>query len=303
MQETRFRYEGADGTPLAGVRWRGATQPKAILQLAHGAGEHIGRYRSPLAPIVEAGYLIYGADHRGHGMTSGMSQLGDFGPGGAAAAVDDMAVLNRLARAEAPGLPLVLMGHSMGAIFAQAFLPDHSDLIDALVLSGTAGPGRIDPGSINAAFEPARTPYDWLSRDEVEVDAYMADPFCGIRFTPTSMASFVALRERDMSRGTLAGVRRGLPIYILVGDADPINARLARLTPLVDAYKAAGLDVTLKVYPGGRHEMLNETNRAEVVGDLLAWLNQVVSKLRDGVTWDRGPFRPKPERSEDPISS
>src|SRR3954447_17773910 len=127
--ETRFRYHGADGTALAGFRWTPSIQPRVVLQLAHGAGEHSGRYREPLAPLVEAGFTIYAADHRGHGLTSGMSHLGDFGPGGAAAAVDDMAVLARLARAENPDLPLVLMGHSMGAMFAQAFLPEHSALI------------------------------------------------------------------------------------------------------------------------------------------------------------------------------
>jgi alpha-beta hydrolase superfamily lysophospholipase len=150
-------------------------------------------------------------------------------------------------------------------------------LIDALVLSGTAGPSPIRPENLNAGFE-GRTDYDWLSRDQTEVDKYIADPFCGIRFTPDSQASFITLRERRLDPEALAGVKKGLPVYIFVGDADPINARLQRLTPLVDAYEAAGLDVTLKVYPGGRHEMLNETNRAEVVADLKAWLDAAVGK-------------------------
>jgi alpha-beta hydrolase superfamily lysophospholipase len=229
-----------------------------------------------------------------------MAQLGEFGPGGAPAAVDDMAVLARRARQEAPGLPLILMGHSMGAMFAQAFLLDHSALIDALVLSGTAGPGRIEPGTINRDFEPARTPYDWLSRDEGEVDAYIADPFCGIRFSPASAASFTSLRERDLSVAALSGVQRGLPVYVFVGDADPINARLTRLTPLIDTYREAGLAVTLKGYPGGRHEMLNETNRAEVVSDLLAWLDAIVARtsiLKSPTANHRHPGRNEAERS------
>jgi len=279
VTEQRFRYEGADGTGLAGFRWSAAAQPKAVLQLSHGAGEHAHRYLEPLTPILEAGYIVYAADHRGHGMTSGMAHLGDFGPGGAPAAVDDMAVLARLARERESGLPLILLGHSMGAMLAQAWLPEHSELIDALVLSGTAGPAPIRAESLNAPFEPARTPYDWLSRDPAEVDKYIADPFCGIRFTPESMASFQTLRERRLDPTMLAKVRKGLPVYVLVGDADPVNDKLARLTPLVDAYKAAGLDVTLKVYPGGRHEMLNETNRAEVVADLLGWLDQAIARL------------------------
>ena len=276
VTETRFRYEGADGSALAGFRWSPPGRAKAAIQLAHGAGEHSGRYLGPLTPIVEAGYLVYAADHRGHGLTSGMSRLGDFGPGGAPAAVDDMAVLMRQIRDAHPGLPRVLLGHSMGAMFSQAWVLKHSELIDALVLSGTAGPSPIRPDSLNAAFAPERTPYDWLSRDDAEVDKYVADPFCGIRFTPQSQGSFITLRERKLDPETLAKVKRGLPIYIFVGDADPINARLERLTPLVDAYRAAGLDVTLKVYPGGRHEMLNETNRAEVVADLKAWLDKTV---------------------------
>jgi len=276
ISEQRFRYEGDDGAGLAGFRWSSPARAKAVVQLAHGAGEHSLRYLAPLAPIIEAGYVVYAADHRGHGMTSGMQSLGDFGPGGAPAAVGDMATLARLIREREPGLPLVLFGHSMGAMFAQAWLLEHSALIDALVLSGTAGPAPIRAESINAAFEPARTPYDWLSRDPAEVDKYIADPFCGIRFTPDSQASFVSLRERRLDAEALAKVKEGLPVYVFVGDADPVNESLKRLTPLIEAYKAAGLVVTLKVYPGGRHEMLNETNRAEVVADLRGWLDRTV---------------------------
>lgn len=279
ITETRFRYDGADGAGLAGFVWRGGAQPKAVLQLAHGAGEHAGRYLGPMEPIVEAGYVIYTADHRGHGLTSGMTSLGDFGPGGAPAAVDDMAVLSRRARAENPDLPLILMGHSMGAMFAQAYILDHSDLIDALVLSGTTGPGPRPAGGPNSGYANPRTEYDWLSRDEAEVDKYIADPFCGIRFKPDSMASFMALRERDMGPKALAKVKSGLPTYVFVGDEDPINRKLEGLTPLIEAYHAAGLKLDLKVYPGGRHEMLNETNRAEVVRDLLAWLDKTVGSL------------------------
>jgi alpha-beta hydrolase superfamily lysophospholipase len=271
--ETRFRYEGADGAGLAGFVWRDPeAAPRGVLQLAHGAGEHAGRYFGPLAPVLAAGWIIYTADHRGHGQTSGMTHLGDFGPGGAPAAVDDMAILSRRARSENPGLPLVLMGHSMGAMFAQSYILDHSDLLDALVLSGTAGPGPRMKGGPNSVYANPRTAYDWLSRDEAEVDRYIADPFCGIQFTPESAASFAALREREATPEALAAVKPGLPTYVFVGDEDPINQNLERLTPLIDAYRTAGLDVTLKVYEGGRHEMLNETNRDEVVADLATWL-------------------------------
>ena len=98
IETQRFRYEGADGTGLAGFRWSAPGKLKAVIQIAHGAGEHALRYLEPFTPIIEAGYLVYTADHRGHGMTSGMTHLGDFGPGGAPAAVDDMATLSRRAR-------------------------------------------------------------------------------------------------------------------------------------------------------------------------------------------------------------
>ena len=179
-----FRYLGEDGTAPAGSVWRGSSNPKAIIQLAHGAGEHAMRYVEPLKPLLQAGYLIYAADHRGHGMTSGMSHLGQFGPGGVEAAINDMAVLSRLARAENPGLPLILFGHSMGAMFAQAFLYDHSRLIDAMILSGTLGPGPRLAGSFNDGLPNPRTDYDWLSRDTSEVDKYVADPFAAFNSIP-----------------------------------------------------------------------------------------------------------------------
>lgn len=272
VTETRFRYDGEDGTALAGFRWTTGQPARAVLQLAHGAGEHAGRYRERLAPLMDAGFVVYAADHRGHGLTSGMSHLGDFGPGGAEACIRDMAQLSKLARAENPGLPLILMGHSMGAIFSQAYLADHAALIDALVLSGTTGAGPRREGDANSAFPNPRTAYDWLSRDPAQVDAYVADPFCGIRFNPPSQAGFYALAARALPGPLPADLKTGFSVYVFVGDQDPINNGLAALAPLIDSYRAAGLDVAYKVYPGGRHEMLNETNRDEVVADLLAWL-------------------------------
>lgn len=278
VDEHRFSYRGEDGAEIAAFRWTAGGSPKAAIQLAHGAGEHSLRYLEPLTPIIEAGYVVYSADHRGHGETAGPEKLGDFGPGGASAAIEDMAVLSKLIRHDHPDLPLVLLGHSMGAAFAQVYLTRHHALLDALVLSGTAATWlprgeRRDP---NSAYENPRTAYDWLSRDPAEVDKYIADPLCGIRFTPESGTSFRTIGEQAADPAYLKDVRKGLPVYIFVGDQDPINDRLARVTPLVDRYREAGLDVTFKVYEGGRHEMLNETNRAEVVSDLKAWLDKAV---------------------------
>lgn len=276
FQERRFRFEGEDGAEIAGFRWKGFSAPKAILQISHGAGEHAQRYPSPLTPLLDDGWAIYADDHRGHGATS-PDRLGDFGPGGASAVVGDMAALTHRIREDFPGVPVVLMGHSMGAMLAQTWMLDHSDLVDALVLSGTCAFELLPPDlDFNAGFE-GRTDYDWLSRDAAEVDRYVADPQCGINFTPESRESFGPVVMRQVMPDALAKVRKDLPIYVVVGDEDPLNDHLARLQPVLDRFKAAGLtNVTLKVYPGGRHEMLNEINSDEVVADLKVWMEAAV---------------------------
>lgn len=286
IQETEFRFEAADGASIAAFRWAddNAT-PRAVLQVAHGMGEHARRYIEPLKPIMAAGYVIYAEDHRGHGYTAPSPEaLGDFGEGGAEKVVEDIFQLTGIARSANPGLPLILMGHSLGSMFAQAYVFDHADAIDGLVLSGTAafgdrtGPAkRLDEIAVDG--EPPRTPFDWLSRDPAQVDAYIADPLCGFSRQPSSAESFARVGARLRDEGEIAKIRKDLPVYVFVGDKDPINQDLALLKPLVDRYRAAELsNLEVKVYPGGRHEMLNETNRDEVVADLLAWLDRVAAR-------------------------
>lgn len=286
--ERTFRFPGGDGASIAGFRWADdAATPHAILQVAHGMGEHARRYRAPLEPLMRAGWAVYADDHRGHGLTAaGPERLGDFGELGAELIVEDLRKLTSLARGEHPDLPIVLLGHSLGSFFAQAYVFDHSEAIDGLVLSGTAafgdrtGPARrLDEWRVDG--ETPRTGFDWLSRDPAEVDAYIADPLCGFSRQPGSEASFARVSARLRDPAEIGKIRKDLPIYVFVGDRDPINDDLKLLAPLVDRYRAAGLeDLTVKVYPGGRHEMLNETNRAEVVDDLSAWLERVAAEAR-----------------------
>jgi alpha-beta hydrolase superfamily lysophospholipase len=286
FHERAFRFTGAAGAEIAGFRWSdNALTPHAVLVVAHGMGEHARRYIAPLQSLIDAGWAIYAEDHRGHGLTAGGREaLGDFGETGPELIVEDLRRLVSLARAEHPDLPLVLLGHSLGSMFGQAFVFDHSRAIDGLVLSGTAafgdrtGPRRkLDEWSVEG--ETPRTPFDWLSRDPAEVDAYIADPLCGFSPKPGAEASFAQLIARLRDPVEIAEIRKDLPIYVFVGDKDPINEGLKLLEPLERRYREAGLrDLTVKVYPGGRHEMLNETNRAEVVADLAAWLERVAGK-------------------------
>ncbi len=285
IEERQFRFEAADGASIAAYRWAAAgVRAQAILQIAHGMGEHARRYPGPLTPLMAAGFVLYAEDHRGHGYTA-LSQeaLGDFGDDGAQAVVEDIAQLTAIAQGEHPGLPLILLGHSLGYFFAQAYVFDHGGQIDGLVLSGTAAFGdrtgpvkRLD--EIGEGDAKPRTPYDWLSRDDAEVDAYIADPLCGFSRHPDNAASFARVAARLKDEAEIAKIPKSLPIYVFVGDKDPINQDLTLLKPLMDRYQAARLqNLEGKVYPGGRHEMLNETNRDEVVADLLAWLVRVTS--------------------------
>jgi alpha-beta hydrolase superfamily lysophospholipase len=283
IYERRFQFSGADGTPIAGYHWVDEeVTPHAVLQVAHGMGEHAQRYRAPLEPLMRAGWVVYANDHRGHGLTApSPDALGDFGERGAELVVEDLHRLTSMIRGRHPDLPIILLGHSLGSFFAQAYVFDHSHAIAGLVLSGTAAFGdRTGPArrldEVRVEGEAPRTPFDWLSRDPAQVDVYMADPLCGFSRKPNSADSFARISARLRNPAEIAKIRKDLPIYIFVGDKDPINQDLELLKPLVDRYRDAGLkDLEVKVYPGGRHEMLNETNRAEVVADLTAWLERV----------------------------
>lgn len=279
-------FPGADGIEIAAYRWPASVPPIGVLQIAHGAAEHAIRYAPAAEFFSKAGFHTYANDHRGHGRTAKRKeQLGDFGTGGWNALVEDMAALTRLAQRREGGLPVVALGHSMGSFALQQYLLDYSTLLAGAIISGSASfrklelPDSSKPvalSSFNQAFEPARTPFDWLSRDPAEVDKYVADPLCGFDMPAQSMQEMRAARMQLTDPKQLARIRKDLPIYIVAGDADPLNNKLESLRPLADAYRAAGIrSVTEKYYAGGRHEMLNETNRDEVMSDLLNWLKSV----------------------------
>jgi alpha-beta hydrolase superfamily lysophospholipase len=250
-------------------------------------GEHIGRYQSLIEVLAHAGLVVYGNDHRGHGQTaSSQNMLGDFGPGGFNLLVEDMIRLSAIAREENPGQPLILLGHSMGSFAAQQYVLDHSESIDGLVLSGS---GALDelaqliksapPGEniLNAAFEPARTRLDWLSRVPEVADAFIVDPLCFEALQPASMESFLRASCLLSQPRRLRVIRCDLPIYLFSGSDDPVGQKLEGVQLLMARYRDAGLwNIAHHFYPGGRHEMLNEINAGEVRTNLLLWISSVL---------------------------
>jgi len=291
MPSSTFSYTSADGTEIAAYRWDPDGPPgalRAAVQLSHGMGEHARRYEHVARALNDAGFVVYAQDHRGHGASADPAALGDLGNGSWAGLVDDIGLLSAHIRAEHPGLPLILLGHSMGSFAVQQYLLDHSDAADGVVLTGTAAidllegaldlDQPIDLSAFNAPFQPARTDYDWLSRDEAMVDAYVADPRCGFGIDTGSGKAMFAGARRGADPAQVAAIRPDLPLYIAAGEADPVNGGLALLTPLADRYQAAGLaGVTVRTYPGARHEILNETNRDQVIADLIAWIDRVAA--------------------------
>src|SRR5271165_3436121 len=145
MAPSRFSYTSSDGTEIAAYRWDPAGQPRAALQLTHGMGEHALRYAHVAKALTEAGYVVYAQDQRGHGASANPEALGDLGEGGWPALVDDIALLTALIRAEQPGVPLILLGHSMGSFAVQQYLLDHRDDIDGVALTGTAVIDLLEP--------------------------------------------------------------------------------------------------------------------------------------------------------------
>jgi alpha-beta hydrolase superfamily lysophospholipase len=307
MDSLDFTFQTKDGANLYVRSWE-SEGPKAVVQVVHGVADHGARYARLAAVLAKAGYTTYVNDHRGHG-----SSITEGEPPGHIADDDswnlmvaDTHAVNREIAGRHPGLPVIVLGHSMGSFVVQQLLYEHpGDMVAAALSSSNGRPPAITPvavliarierarvgrrnpspiiqnltfGGYNKGFKPVRTEYDWLSRDPREVDAYIADPLCGFMASTQTWLEMLRAVGRIASPENVAKVPKDMPLYLFAGDKDPVGFKGAGMERLRDAYLRAGvLDVRLRLYPGGRHEMLNETNRDEVMADFVAWCDEMIS--------------------------
>ncbi len=288
--------------PLTLVAPEGA--PKGCIQILHGMAEHMARYERMANALAARGYVVAGRDHRGHGAYCEKDKLGFFAEqdGWQVILQDAKDTRDELA-ARYPGVPFILLGHSMGSFLAREYALQHPGDLSALVLSGTgwyprlicalgALAARFSPqskpaplvdklafSSNNKSFAPARTPFDWLSRDEAEVDKYIQDPLCGFIFTGSAYRDFFGGLSRLTKKSRLLSLPKDLPVYLMSGACDPVGQMGKGVETVAAQYRAAGVrSVTVKLYEGARHELFNETNRDAVLDDLAAWLDEHVGR-------------------------
>ena len=278
-------FKDFDSIDISFYEWPVA-EPQAIIQIAHGLGEHARRYDQMAAVLNRAGFSVYADDHRGHGQTglgqiasNQIKKLGNLGQGGMEAAFAQVADFSRLIKAENPGTPLILVGHSWGSFIAQKIINKHAELYDAVVLSGSAltMPGYLATGDFNKVWKklPGSTGYEWLSRDVEIQKKFVEDP---LTFLAAAMQVFGIANSLKLFGKPSKNVRSNLPILVQVGEADPIGGEYSNKA-LVEAYRknAGTKDIELIVYHDARHEIYNELNKDEIIQDLIDWINLRIS--------------------------
>ncbi|WP_025858444.1 alpha/beta hydrolase [Pseudomonas sp. CHM02] len=309
MNHSTFWLTANDRSRLYVNQWMPDAPPKALVMLSHGMAEHSGRYARLAEALCGAGYGVYALDQRGHGRTADEGTLGLYAEkDGWNKVVGDLASLNQHIGQQQPGLPIILLGHSMGSYIAQAYLLHHSASLNGAILSGSnfqpvalyraarviARAERLRQGlrgrsalieflsfgSFNKAFKPNRTAFDWLSRDPAEVDKYINDPLCGFRCTNQLWIDLLGGLQQISKASNLAQIDPGLPILVMGGECDPVSEG-KRLKSLAHALRDAGCQhLQLNIYPQARHEVFNETNRDQVTADVLTWLDQALTLRR-----------------------
>lgn len=302
---TNFTFTSSDGTEINVYKWTPKEEEiKGIVQISHGMAETAIRYERFAKVLNQNGYIVYANDHRGHGNTAeNIESLGYLGDNdGFNLLIGDIAKLSDIIREENGDLRIYLFSHSMGSFAAQRYIMDFKDKIDGLVLSGSNGEqgftlniartiakvemlirGRkaksklmntLSFGAYNKKFKPEKTGSEWLSRDEEEVKKYIEDPYCGTIFPTSFYYDFLESLQYIEDESNFKKIPKDLPILIISGEEDPVGDSGKGLKKLYNRYKEAGVkDLAIKLYPGARHEILNEINRNEVMDDVVNWLD------------------------------
>ena len=299
-----LHYPSADGrhTVSAVIYTRPDVPVRAVLQLSHGMCEYVRRYEPMAAFYAARGIALAGNDHLGHGDTARPGEHGHYGgPGGRYYLLQDLHAMNAHLQQRFPGVPVFLYGHSMGSFFARWYAELWPDTIDALILSGTAGPSlrnrlglalarvtaavagqryhsaliiRAQTGSYCRRIPDAVSHNAWISRDPAVVAAYDADSGCQFNFTAAAYRDMLTALTHVSSRKWAASLPKDLPVLLVAGTDDPVGDYGSGVREVYARLGDAGMqDLTCQIYEGGRHEMHNETNRAELFADELAWLD------------------------------
>jgi len=306
IKDTTFSFTDPDGYEIFVYQWGlpAGVKAKAVIQIEHGAAEHALRYERFARILNQQGYIVYADDHRGHWKTAeSMDKAGICGGDGWDWMVKDARQLTDVIQQKHPGLPVILFGHSMGSMMAQQYIQNWGEVLSGVILCGSTGVSMVDAAilpdaeaaaqgeaadqpselfaglfaSVNEPFEPVKTPFDWLSRDAVEVQKYIDDPWCGFMFTNGMTYEFMKGMVYLYEPANEGRIPKNLPVYVISGEMDPVGANDGVMA-LVNRYKdKLGIgDVSHRIYSGARHEILNETNRDEVHSDILAWLDAKV---------------------------
>ena len=308
MKKEHLSFDSRDGkTKIHAVRYmpEDGTQIKGVLQIVHGMAEYFERYEEFAAFLTDRGYVVTGEDHLGHGSSvndaRGYGYFCEQDP--ATVVVRDVHRLKKLTQALYPDAPYFLMGHSMGSFIARNYIMRYGTGIDGAVIMGTGMQPKgllvvskaianvqrailggthkakmLDKmafGAYNKRIPNARTSFDWLSRENDRVDKYVADPLCGFLFTVNGFKTLFELLYRLTDKNELKNIPSALPILMVSGEEDPVGAYGKGVDAAYDSIRQAGVEnIEKKLYPGARHELLNETNRDEVMQDIAAWLDK-----------------------------
>ena len=310
MRCDEFKFINATGQSIHYYRWKDTDDPIAAVQILHGMAEHAARYDDFACFLAGHGFAVYAHDMRGHGHTAGSLEntghISDFY--GMENAINDAAHWTEFVVKENRYVPRFLLGHSMGSLLARYYIARKPGIVDGLILSGTSYTpefllklgrtianiqihykgrrhrskllNRLSFGSFNKRFKPARTKFDWLSRDEAQVDKYVNDEYCGFVCTTAFFENMFETIRQIQSDRFMTLTRPNLPVYLFSGEMDAVGNYTKGVKKTYELYRKYGVtDIEMKLYKDGRHEMLNEINKKEVYEDVLKWMMKRIKKM------------------------